>query len=237
VTPGTVPGTARRRRASPESPLWSAPAAAPRSSAALSPPALACLLLLSAALAAADPTTPIPAVEPAVALGYWTKVGLAVLLLAVAGGLACLEFVVVSGGLIAIAAVACGIGSVILAFSAGPGPGWTIAVALPVVAVLSLRWGVRALTRSTLVVQAEITADAGIHHAASALGVAVGSTGVLLTPAMPTGRARFADAAGHLGEIDVVVSGAVLDRGADVRVIAIAGATITVIAAPTATPT
>ena len=44
----------------------------------------------------------------------------------------------------------------------------------------------------------ELTEDAGAHHVAENIGLMVGATGVLLTPARPTGRARFAG-----GDLDV----------------------------------
>jgi membrane-bound ClpP family serine protease len=177
-------------------------------------------------LAAANDPAPVEALSPSqrllLAVGL---MGLATLLLAV-------EFFVVSWGLLAISSLAAAVAAIVVAFSVSAAAGWALVVATPVIAWLIIRWGLARLQGSSLVPQAEITADAGYRHLAEQLGIAIGAQGELITDAMPTGRARFAK-----GEIDVAVRGATLPRGHRVVVHSIAGATIFVVAAPTAAPT
>ncbi len=149
------------------------------------------------------------------------RLGIAAGLLAIALVLLVLEFFVVSGGLIAVMAVAAGIAAIFYAFTVGAAAGWGFMIATPILGVLVLNWGLRRLQRSKLVVQAAVTADAGYHHRAHELGVALGARGTLVTDAYPTGRARFAG-----GEIDVAVRGATASKGAEVEVVAIEGPTV-----------
>ena len=83
------------------------------------------------------------------------------------------------------------------------------------------RWGIRRVRRSSLVPQSEVVADAGYRHVAEQMGATEGATGEMLTPARPSGRARFAG-----GECDVQCRGGTLEVGASVRVVAIDGPTI-----------
>jgi membrane-bound ClpP family serine protease len=176
-------------------------------------------------LAAASDPAPTEAMSPSqrlfLAVGL---MGLAALLLAV-------EFFVVSWGLLAIGSLAAAVAAIVVAFSVSAAAGWALVVATPVLAWLIIRWGLARLQGSSLVPQAEITADAGYRHLAEQLGIAVGAVGELITDAMPTGRARFAK-----GEIDVAVRGTTLPRGHRVVVQAISGAIILVVAAPAAEP-
>ena len=151
-------------------------------------------------------------------------------------GLIALEFVLISGGAIAITAVACAIAAVWFAFAAGPLSGWVFTLLVPISGFLAIRAGLRWMQTSTMVVQAEITGHAGYAHVAASHGVAVGSTGELVTDAYPTGRARFTSATHGTAELDVAVRGAVLSKGAAVVIKAIEGPTIFVGPAPTAIP-
>ena len=128
--------------------------------------------------------------------------GLAVLLLVI-------EFLVVSFGLLALAALASAIGAIWFAFAAGDAVGWAFVVLVPVLAVVLVRQGLRRLQASSVVPRSAVTGDAGYHHVAERIGVAVGARGVMVTDAYPTGRARFAD-----GECDVQVLGGSLERAA-----------------------
>ena len=78
--------------------------------------------------------------------------------------------------------------------------------------------------RSDLVPKQAITDDAGIRHASAGLGIDTGARGVLVTDAMPTGRARFAG-----GDIDVLVEGPAANKGAQVTVRRIEGPTVIVV--------
>ena len=152
-------------------------------------------------------------------------IALASLLLLAGAGLIILEFFVVSGGLIAIAAIGCAAGAVAAAFQVGASAGWAFAAAVPVVGVACVRWALTRVQQTSLVTQAEITADAGYRHATEALGIAIGSRGVLVTHARPTGRARFDG-----GECDVQSAAGPLDKGIAVAVVRIDGPTVFVTA-------
>jgi membrane-bound ClpP family serine protease len=136
-----------------------------------------------------------------------------------------------SGGILLMVSVVCGLGGCVLAFSSSMLAGWVVLAVFAVLVVLGIRWGLPRLQRSSFVAQAMITQDAGYHHLAEQLGVRAGSTGTLVTDAMPTGRARFASGDGF-DELDVVVVGPVLACGANVVVLSVQGATVTVRAAP-----
>jgi membrane-bound ClpP family serine protease len=157
----------------------------------------------------------------------FSDVLLAIALLVLAGVLLLLEFLVVSYGLLAIAALGCAIAGIVLGFGSSPAIGWTLLALTPVLGVLVSMWGLRRLMRSDLVPKQEITEDAGYRHATDSLGIAVGSAGVLVTDAMPTGRARF-----QRGEIDVTIAGTAATKGTRVVVLRIEGPSVFVIADP-----
>jgi membrane-bound ClpP family serine protease len=151
----------------------------------------------------------------------------AALLMALAVALLAFEFVVFSWGLLTVAATAVAVWACIIAWSVAPAVGAIFILACVVVAVSAARWA-RHLARMTpLVNQADLHGDAGYHHLAETLGITVGSLGVLVTDALPTGRARFSQ-----GEIDVRLEGAPLARGTQVVVLRIEGPSITVASAP-----
>jgi membrane-bound ClpP family serine protease len=187
-------------------------------------------VLLAAVAPAAAPAAPVDG------LGVGTNLLIATGLLVLGLGLIALEFILISGGAIGITAVACSVAAVWFAFAAGSLTGWIFTLLVPLSGFLAIRAGLQWMRTSTMVVQAEITAHAGYAHAASDHGVAVGSVGVLVTDAFPTGRARFAGPAGA-SELDVAVRGAVLGKGAAVVVRAIEGASIIVGPAPLPSPT
>lgn len=146
---------------------------------------------------------------------------LAIALLVLAGGLLLLEFLVVSYGLLAIAALGCAIAGIVLGFGSSPVVGWTLLGATPILAALVVAWGLRRLMRSDLVPKEEITGNAGYRHATESLGIGIGARGTLITDALPTGRARFPG-----GEIDVQVEGASAVKGAMITVLRIEGPTV-----------
>ena len=152
----------------------------------------------------------------------------AILLLIVALALLVAEFFIVSLGLLAVAALAAAAGSIYFAFAAHDAIGWLFVVTVPLLAAATVRWGLRRIQQSHVVPQAEITADAGYHHVAERLGIAIGSTGVMVTPARPAGRARFAG-----GECDVYGQGQALERDAAIVVVGIDGPSINVALVPT----
>jgi membrane-bound ClpP family serine protease len=121
----------------------------------------------------------------------------------------------------------------VMGFLVSPGTGMLTMVLIPVVGALVVRWGLARLARSSAVPHTEIREDAGYHHLATELGVAIGAIGELVTDAMPSGRARFTTRLGT-HEIDVRVVGPVLSRGQRVVVIDLHGASVTVNAAPSA---
>ena len=149
----------------------------------------------------------------------WQSLWLALGLLALAVALVVLELFVVSFGILLVAAIASAAGAIYHAFAASDATGWAMTVVVPILAVVLGRWGLARIRRSrTLVPKSEITAEAGYHHHAETVGVRPGAAGVMVTPARPSGRARF-----DAGECDVQVQSGVLARGAKVTVLRIDG--------------
>ncbi len=149
----------------------------------------------------------------------------AVLLLLIGAVLLLLEFLLVSYGMLAIAAFGCAVAGIVLGFGTSPIVGWTLLGVTPVLAALVVTWGLRRLMRSDLVPKEEITEDAGYRHISDSMGITIGSHGTLVSDAMPTGRARFLG-----GELDVLVEGPTASHGTAVTVRRIEGATIIVTA-------
>ncbi len=150
---------------------------------------------------------------------------LAIVFLVVAVGLLLLEILVVSYGLLAISALGFAIAGIALGFSSSPAVGWTLLAITPILTVLIVMWGFRRLQRSHLVPKDEITEDAGYRHATENMGIVIGSSGTLVTDAIPTGRARFAK-----GEIDVQMEGPAAMKGAKIIVKRIEGPTVIAVA-------
>lgn len=171
---------------------------------------------------------PVSEAVPAVA---FNDVLVAIGLLALAAVLLLLEFLVVSYGLLAIAALGCSITGIVLGFSSSPAVGWSLLGATPILAAVVVAWGLRRLMRSDLVPKQEITEDAGYRHATESLGVVIGTRGTLVTDAMPTGRARFPG-----GDLDVQVEGAAAMKGTVVTVRRIEGPSVIVFPDPGTAP-
>ena len=158
----------------------------------------------------------------------WTALLVSLGLLGAAAVLVVLEVFVVSFGLLLAAAVACAGGSIWYAFAAHDAAGWASVALIPAGALFAARWGfVRIRSSRSAVPKSEVVADAGYRHVADRLAVGPGSQGVLVTPARPVGRARFAG-----GECDVQVHGPVLEAGAEVVVERIDGPIIFVTEPP-----
>jgi membrane-bound ClpP family serine protease len=136
------------------------------------------------------------------------------------------EMFLVSFGMLALVALGLAVASVVFAFRADPVAGWIMLVVAPVAAWYVMAWCMRRIRLAGLVAREEVTAAAGIRSSAARAGAVPGAEGVLLADALPTARARFA-----AGEVDVLVQGACLKRGARVRVAAIDGPTVQVVAA------
>jgi len=159
----------------------------------------------------------------------WPSLWLAVGLLVLAVALLVLELFVVSFGILLVGSIASALGAIHYAFAAHDAAGWAMAAVVPVLAVGLGRWGLARIRRSrTLVPKSEITAEAGYHHHARAVGVHPGATGVMVTPARPSGRARFDG-----GECDVQVQSGSLGRGEKVTVLHIDGPIVFVAPAET----
>ena len=156
---------------------------------------------------------------PASAGVDWQALWLALGLLVLAVGLLVLEIFVVSFGALLIASIASAGAAIHFAFIAHDMAGWAMAVATPILAGVLGRWGLaRIRTSRRLVPRSEITAEAGYHHYAERIGVHPGAAGVMVTPARPSGRARFDG-----GECDVQAQSGSLGRGAKVVVLRIDG--------------
>ena len=149
----------------------------------------------------------------------WQSLWLALGLLVLAVSLLVLEIFVVSFGVLLVASIASAAAAIHYAFVASDAAGWTMTLIVPVLAVALGRWGLARIRRSRrLVPKSEITAEAGYHHHAAKVGVHPGAAGVMVTPARPSGRARFDG-----GECDVQVQSGSLGRGAGVVVLRIDG--------------
>ena len=156
---------------------------------------------------------------PASAGVDWQALWLALGLLILAVGLLVLEIFVVSFGVLLIASIASAGAAIYYAFAAHDAAGWAMVVVAPILAGVLARWGLaRVRTSHRLVAQSEITAEAGYHHYAEEIGVHPGAAGVMVTPARPSGRARFDG-----GECDVQAQSGSLGRGAGVVVLRIDG--------------
>ena len=151
----------------------------------------------------------------------WIFAGYAIALLALGGVLLIFEFFVVSFGLLLAGSIASTAAAIYYAFRAGDAVGWATLVAVPIIAVFLVRRGLARLRTSHIVPKSEITAEAGYHHVADRLGIGPGSLGTMVTPARPSGRARFPG-----GECDVQVRGGVLEAAARVVVGEIDGAIV-----------
>jgi len=149
----------------------------------------------------------------------WQALWLALGLLVLAVALLVLELFVVSFGILLVGSIASAVGAIHYAFVASDATGWVMTVTVPILAAVLARWGLARIRRSrTLVPKSEITAEAGYHHHAETVGVHPGAAGVMVTPARPSGRARFDG-----GECDVQVQSGSLGRGARVVVLRIDG--------------
>lgn len=155
----------------------------------------------------------------------WPSLLIAVGLLVLAVVLLVLEFFVVSFGALLIVCLGCVGGALFYAFGANELVGWIFVLIVPVLGWFVTRWGLERVKRSNLVTQAEITAEAGYHHATDRINVREGAAGELVTAARPTGRARFED-----GECDVQVRGRPLERGDRIVVERIDGPIVFVVA-------
>jgi membrane-bound ClpP family serine protease len=159
----------------------------------------------------------------------WESLWFALGLLALAITLLVLEIFVISFGILFFASFASASAAIYYAFAASDAAGWTFAVATPILAAALARWGLaRIRTSRHLVAQSEITAEAGYHHVTDDVGARPGAIGVMVTPARPTGRARFDG-----GECDVQVQGGTAERHARVVVRRVDGPIVFVAPAPT----
>ncbi len=188
-------------------------------------------VLASVAAVLAEATDTIETV-PAAAEASGSPLFVAVALLLLAIALIVVEFVVVSGGLLGLLAIISAAAAVAYAFADGPLAGWVFIALTPILGILVLKSGMDRLRRSPLVTQAEMTGDAGYHHAFADQGLAKGSSGVLVTPARPSGRARFNGLTGPI-EVDVQIRGGAGETGAQVTILAIEGPVVTCTLSPT----
>jgi len=150
----------------------------------------------------------------------WSALFIASFLMFLAAVALVAELFVISFGALALISLGLAIAAMTYAFSASAAVGWTFIVFAPLLGGVIVNRGLRALQRSRLVPKTEISGDAGYHHVAAALGIAIGSQGRLVTAARPTARAHFSG-----GDCDVQVDGSA-EAGTMVTVQRIAGATI-----------
>lgn len=181
--------------------------------------------------------TLLAAAEPAaIGMSASAMIAAAAVLMLLAAALAIVEFLIVSWGMLLIAALISAIAAISIAFRASDVAGWCFVAATPVLAVAVVRIGLALMRRNvSAVLPTEISADAGYRHVADQAGIVPGAIGELTTPATPSGRASFNGRNGPV-ELDVRVQGPTLDRGRRVVVLVIDGAAVTVAAAPVSEP-
>ena len=143
----------------------------------------------------------------------WIYTGYALALLALGAVLLVFEFFIVSFGVLLAGSIASTAAAIYFAFRAADAVGWTMVVVVPILAVFLVRRGFARLRTSHIVPKSEITGEAGYHHVADRLGIGPGSIGTMVTPARPSGRARFPG-----GECDVQVRGGTLEAAKLVQV-------------------
>ena len=151
----------------------------------------------------------------------WIYTGYALALLALGVVLLVFEFFIVSFGVLLAGSIASTAAAIYFAFRAADAVGWTMVVVVPILAVFLVRRGLARLRTSHIVPKSEITGEAGYHHVADRLGIGPGSIGTMVTPARPSGRARFPG-----GECDVQVRGGTLEAADRVVVGEIDGAIV-----------
>ncbi|TVR39562.1 MAG: hypothetical protein EA402_14545 [Planctomycetota bacterium] len=175
------------------------------------------------------PLAVVGAQAPGLSSGALAALAIALVIIGVL--LFALEFFVVSGGFITALAGVSSVGGIVVGFYATPALGWVLLVSSPLMAIFAIRFGLRRLGNSRLVIQAELTEDAGYHHLAESFAVKPGVIGTLSTDAMPTGRCHF-----DAGELDVSMESGSGRRGDRVRVLRIDGPEIVVIRQPEEPP-
>ena len=151
----------------------------------------------------------------------WIYTGYALALLALGVVLLVFEFFIVSFGLLLACSIASTAAAIYFAFRASDVIGWTMVIVVPILAVFLVRRGLARLRTSRIVPKSEITGEAGYHHVADRIGIGPGSVGTMVTPARPSGRARFPG-----GECDVQVRGGTLEASDRVVVGEIDGAIV-----------
>ncbi len=151
----------------------------------------------------------------------WIYAGYALALLSLGVLLLIFEFFVVSFGLLLATSIASTAAAIYFAFRASDVIGWAMVIVVPILAVFLVRRGLARLRTSHIVPKSEITGEAGYHHVTDRLGIGPGSTGTMVTPARPSGRARFPG-----GECDVQVRGGSLEARTRVVVGEIDGAIV-----------
>ena len=151
----------------------------------------------------------------------WLYTGYALALLALGVVLLVFEFFIVSFGVLLAGSIASTAAAIYFAFRAADVVGWAMVIVVPILAVFLVRRGLARLRTSHIVPKSEITEEAGYHHVADRIGIGPGSIGTMVTPARPSGRARFPG-----GECDVQVRGGTLETSARVVVGEIDGAIV-----------
>ena len=149
------------------------------------------------------------------------QLAVAVALLAVAAFLLFLELIIVSGGILGVLSISCAALGCYLSYEVGPTAFGINILATPLVAIFTIRLGLKRMQQSSMIPKSSIDDNAGYAHVAEELGISVGSIGILSTNAMPTGRAKFTG-----GEIDISLQSGAGSKGQEVIVIEIDGPSI-----------
>jgi membrane-bound serine protease (ClpP class) len=143
----------------------------------------------------------------------------AVILGVAAFGIFFLEFVIPSGGMLAVLCTLCAIASVTLGFMYDPTAGMVLLALYSVAAPFMLVYGLRMATRTPMgrrmVLSATDPARTGAGIAAAAAELpAIGATGEAITPLRPAGFIRLDGR-----RIDATAEGDLIDAGTQVEVV------------------
>ncbi|MFW5829802.1 MAG: NfeD family protein [Planctomycetota bacterium] len=134
------------------------------------------------------------------------------------------EVLVVSGGLLGLAACIAALFSIRAAFQYDMTTGWIFLIVSPLIGLYVLRLGIKQMQKSSWVSQSTVSGRSGYGHTDDpGPRPQVGDAGIMLTSAHPGGRARFA-----AGTWDVHVLDGACEKDSQVVITEIAGPRILV---------
>ena len=124
------------------------------------------------------------------------------------------EVFLVTGGIFGVAAAILAVWAVVEAFAVHALFGWALLAVIPFLTWWIIRFGLQRILTSSMVPQSEIDDHAGAEHIAAEHNISIGSEGVMVTPALPSGSAQFGST-----QVDVHSRSGVLESGDPVKVV------------------